>query len=217
MAEIYPSLLNRSLIELKTDVAMLDSYVPGYHIDVMDGIFVPNLTPGVAEVNTIASMSMRTGHWVHLMITNPQLYIQSFLLAPGAIMTFHFESECDVGDMIKLILENNWKPSIAISPKTAVEKIFPFLHLVHQVLVMSVEPGRSGQAFLTESIKKVELLAGYRATGKLSFRIAIDGGINANNIAKLAEKGVDDFAVSSAIFATKDAVEALKMLQERVR
>ncbi len=217
MADIYPSLLNRNLVQLKAELQRLDEYVKGYHIDVMDGRFVPNVTPGVAEVNTIASMSMRTEHWVHLMVDDPYHYIQSLLLAPGGTVTFHFESNCDAGDTIKSIREKKWKPSIAINPKTAVESILPLVHLVDQILIMSVEPGYSGQDFLPEAINKVELLASYRATGKLNFRIAVDGGINAKNIGMLAQKGVNDFAVASAIFATNDAVEALKELQERIR
>lgn len=216
MAEIYPSIISANLADLKEELKRLDPYVQGYHIDIMDGNFVPNLTWGPAMTNAIATMSSRTHNWAHLMVTTPQIYIKPLLLAPGSVLTFHFESACDVNDMIKLILEKNWKPSIAIKPKTDAEKVFPFLNKVHQVVVMSVEPGFSGQDFLPESIKKVELLAAYRSTSKLNFRIGIDGGINNENIALLAEKGADDFAVASAIFANKRPIEALKELQEKI-
>lgn len=216
MAIIYPALNGTDITSIRSSLEKLDPVVQGYHIDVMDGVFVPNMTWGVAGVNVIASQSMRTAHWVHLMVIDPLLYVPSFLLAGGSIVTFHIESECDPKSVIDFIREKKYKPSIAINPKTAVEKAFPLAHLVDQILIMSVEPGHSGQDFLPEVVKKIELLAGYRATSSLNFRIGIDGGITAKNIKSLAEKGVDDFAVASAVFASPDPVQAIAILKEQV-
>jgi len=216
MAIIYPALNGIDITNIRSSIEQLDPFVQGYHIDVMDGVFVPNLTWGVAGVNVIASQSMKTAHWVHLMVTDPALYVASLLLAGGGMVSFHIESGVDVESMVNILREKKYKASLAISPKTAVEKVFPYAHLVDQILIMSVEPGYSGQDFLPDVVKKIELLAGYRAAGSLTFRIGIDGGITAKNIAYLAEKGVDDFAVTSAVFDSPNPVQALDILKKQI-
>ncbi len=213
---LYPALNGTDINTIRPLIEQLDPLVQGYHIDVMDGIFVQNLTWGVAGVNLLASQSMRTSSWVHLMVEDVALYVASLLLAPGSLVSFHLESGAEVEAIIKILKEKKYKTSLAINPKTNVEKTFPYAHLVDQILLMSVEPGHSGQDFLPEAIKKVELLAAYRATSKLNFRIGIDGGIDAENIAMLAEKGVDDFAIGSAIFASPDPVEAITILRKQL-
>jgi len=105
-------------------------------------------------------------------------------------------------------------PSIAINPKTPVEKIFPFLDIIHHVLIMSVEPGFSGQAFLPEVVDKVDTLVSYVQMRGLKCTVAMDGGISQDNIAMLAKKGVQDFGVGSAIFSKPDKVAVLKNLYE---
>ena len=210
---IYPSLLGFDLLIVQPIIKRLDSVCPGYHIDIMDGHFVPVISGEVALANLVVSESSRTHQWVHLMVDFPQSYLKSLLVWPGSIISFHFESKNEVLGVIKTIKEKKWKASVAISPKTAVDKVFPFLNILDQVLVMSVDPGAAGQSFLPEIFEKVQTLVAYRDTSKLPFRIGIDGGVNAENINKLAQLGVDDFAISSAIFKRGDPVEALEILQ----
>ena len=214
---IYPSLLSIERSTLAHVIKTFDPHCSGYHIDIMDGAFVPTTTEGVSLVNFIAETSMRPQQWVHLMVDYPQLFVKTLLMAGGSYFTFHFESKCESSDMITSIREKNWRPSIAIKPKTAVEKIFPLANALDQILIMSVEPGYAGQQFLKESVQKVQKLAAYRATAHLPFRIAIDGGVDATNIQMLAQAGVDDFAVSSAIFAKNDPIKALQELQNLIK
>jgi ribulose-phosphate 3-epimerase len=214
MATIYPSLISADPVNLEHTIKLLDPHVQGYHIDVMDNHFVPNLTWGSDTVNAIAQATIHP-LWVHLMVTNPEDWIGELDLMGGSMVTFHHESPGAGAHLIQHIKEKNWYVSIAINPDTPVEKIFNLLPLVDQVLIMSVQPGFAGQPFMTDVIKKIEPLMGYRASSKLPFRIAMDGGITIHNIAELAQKGVEDFAIASAIFGYPDPVEAIKILQER--
>lgn len=216
MATIFPSLIGSDLLNLESTIKMLDPHCLGYHIDIMDGNFVPNLSMGPMIVNALAKKTKNTDLWIHLMVTKPATYLDSLELPPGAWFTFHIESEVGILNLIKNIREKKLKPGLAISPKTPIERIFPFLNELDQVTVMSVEPGFSGQEFLKSSIERVEALAAYRSTSGEKFKIAIDGGISENNIALLAQKGVDQFAVSSAIFDYADPVRAFEELKKLI-
>ena len=216
MATIYPSLISADLLNLEQTIKALDPYCPGYHLDVMDYHFVPNLTWGPSFIHAIAKA---TGGqlWVHLMVDKPTRWLEELRLPPETILTFHFETIGADLTFIKLIQKKMLLPSIAISPKTNVEEIFSVLNAISQVLVMSVEPGHSGQPFLQESIKKIETLAKYRENNNLNFTIAVDGGINEKNIRLLTEKGADQFAVASGIFNAKNPVEQLKKLNSIIQ
>lgn len=210
---IYPSLLDVSHDRLAEVIQRFDPFVPGYHIDIMDGRFVPNLTRGVAMAQEIASLSVRTRQWVHLMVEDPELPIRAMELVEGSMVSFHIESKSDPRSLIKIVTEKKLIPSIAISPKTNVEAVFPFLNQVDQVLIMSVEPGFSGQRFIVESLEKVRVLAGYRATSGSSFRIGIDGGISSENIRDVLQAGIDDVVVGSALMNSQDPLATLMHLR----
>ena len=143
----------------------------------MDNHFVPNLTWGPMFLAATSRTTYKQ-LWVHLMVDNPQDWLDKLTLPSGSIVSFHYETSATEISMINGIKEKDWLPSIAINPKTDVEKIFPFLEHLHQVLIMSVEPGFSGQKFLPEVVSKVEALNGYRATSGFGFTIGIDGGVN---------------------------------------
>lgn len=213
MAKIYPSLIAADLLNLQKDINRLDPHCEGYHIDVMDYHFVPNLTWGPAFIYAIARA---TEHklWIHLMVDKPQLWIDNLSLSSGNTISFHFETIGEDIHLINHIQKKNCKVSVAIKPKTNVEEIFPLLNMIDQVLVMSVEPGFSGQAFLKDTTGKIEKLQAYRIANKLKFKIGVDGGINKDNLWDLKMKGVDDFAVAHAIFDTQDPVAALKELNK---
>lgn len=213
MATIYPSLYAADLLNIQKEIKQLDPYCEGYHIDVMDNQFVPNLTWGPRVINSISSATERT-LWVHLMVANPRDWLDTLMLPPFSILTIHLESSTkDIRNIIKHIKEKKWLPSIAIKPKTSVKDVFPLLDDIHQVLIMSVEPGFSGQQFLPNTLKKIGSLVGFRQTSGIDFKIGMDGGIGKDNIALLAEKGVDDLAVGSAIFEQSDPIEALQQLK----
>ena len=212
---IYPSLMAADPSHVENEIQLLESYCAGFHLDVMDNRFVPNSALSIDMVNKVAKISSKPV-WLHLMVENPEQFYDAFFLPDDSLISFHIESEIDVYRFVKIIREKKHKPSIAISPKTPLTRIFPFLNIVDQVLLMSVEPGFSGQPFLPESIFRLEELVAYKKQHNYIFRIGIDGGINIHNIKTIVEKGVDDCAVASGIFQHPDHLVALHELLEVV-
>lgn len=214
MANLYPSLISADLLNLQRDISLLEPYCAGFHCDVMDFNFVPNLTLGPAVVNAIATATTKK-IWVHLMIKDPDKMIERLMLPPESIVSFHIETEINIPDTIKHIQEKNWVPSLAINPKTPIAESYKFLEqrLPH-ILLMSVSPGFSGQKFIPETIAKINELVAYKNREKLEFNIGMDGGINASNIALLANHGVDDLAIASGIFGASDPVAQIQELNQ---
>lgn len=210
MTHIYPSLMAADQLNLEKEIQNLKSYCAGFHLDIMDNHFVPNMTWGVATVNAIAQ---RADVWVHLMIDKPMDFYQQLTLRPDTLVSFHIESDIDFFEIIKIIKEKKHKLSIAISPKTPISRIVPFFNIADQVLLMSVDPGFSGNPFLKSSLDRLSEIFAYRQKNNYQFRIGIDGGINKENIAMLVKMGVDDCAVGAGIFHSKDSVAALQELK----
>ena len=216
MSQIYPSLMAGDILNLQREIEILEkSEAAGYHIDIMDGHFVPNLTWGQMFVEAFNRVTIKP-LWVHLMVDDYHRWVDFLLpvLSDNSIVTFHFESKNNFREASVLIKENNLIPSIAINPKTPVEKVFPFLDVIHHVLIMSVEPGYSGQPFLPEIINKIDTLVSACQMNESKVTIAMDGGIKEDNIALLAQKGVEQFAVGSGIFDHTDRVAAVKKLYD---
>jgi ribulose-phosphate 3-epimerase len=213
VARIYPSLISADLLNLAQVLKSLDSQCDGYHIDIMDNHFVPNLTWGSQFVNAIGDAT-DLPLWVHLMVDNPDDWVELLDLPDDSIYSFHIEAVQNAKSLIESIRENKWKSSIAIKPETPVESIFDLLEDIDQVLIMSVEPGFSGQPFLPGTIKKIKPLLRFRDDNELNFTIGLDGGINKHNIEKLVDHGADDLAIASGIFHQKDPAKALKELRE---
>jgi ribulose-phosphate 3-epimerase len=211
MALIFPSLISADLLNLEKELKALDPYCPGYHMDCMDYHFVPNLTWGPSFLEAIASKTTRQ-LWVHLMVDNPALWVENLSLPPQTIITLHIETIRKDQSIIKRIKDKNWLPSLALNPDTDLEQVIPFIPQVYQILVMSVNPGFSGQQFIETTKDKVQALAAYRRSQGLDFKIAMDGGISVDNIKELTAMGVDHFAVAQAIFGALKPVEALKEL-----
>jgi len=214
MAVLYPSLLAADEHSLDKAVRQLETIAHGFHIDIMDNKFVPNTGISVEKTNALAKITYRQ-LWVHLMVEEPESYLNQLQLPADSILTFHIESHKQSSKMINKILEKKWLPGIAVKPKTSVGEVFPFLGSIYQALIMSVEPGFSGQPFLEETLDKIGPLLGYRDTSHLKFKIAIDGGISEKNLAKVVQKRVDEIAIGSAIFDAKvGPVKALQLLSE---
>lgn len=213
MARIYPTLLALDFLNVQKELEKIDAYADGYQLDIMDDHFVPNLTYGPDFVNAVARFTYKK-IWVHLMVDNADSLLDRFFLQPGSVITFHIESKARISETIKHIQSKKWLTSIAINPKTPLEEIFPLLPVIHQVLVMSVEPGFAMQDFLPQTIDRIRKLDGFRQASKLPFRIGVDGGINVHTIGSVVDAGVDDIAVASAIFAAHDSIKALKELRD---
>lgn len=216
MASIYPSLIAAHPLSLYDIIKKLEPYCAGFHTDIMDNHFVPNLTFGADTANAIDAATKKPT-WVHLMVSNPLDWCKTLSLKADSIVSFHLESTKRVDEMIKRIKENNWKISIAIKPKTNVAETFQYLHLIDQVLVMSVEPGFSGQRFLEPMLKKVTQLVHERKKSNTKFIIGMDGGISLQNIDSVIRHGAEDLAIASAIFNQPDPIAALQQLADAIQ
>lgn len=210
---IFPSLIAADQLHLGQVIKELEPFCDGFHLDVMDNHFVPNLTWGPLVVNAIAAYIKKI-LFVHIMAENPEKIIQQLMLKPHDIVSFHSESKSYFNNINKIIREKNALVCLAISPKTDLEQIFSYLPWVDQVLLMSVHPGFSGQTFLKESIERLKALQSYKQQHGLKFEIGMDGGISEDTIYELIQNGATSFAVGSSIFSQKNPVAALKKLYE---
>jgi len=210
--KIYPSLMSADQLNLAEVLRMFDQECAGYHIDVMDGHFVDNLTWGPRLVNTVALATDRHA-WVHLMVDDPTIWIERFELPAGSSVSFHFESPCDLSSVIKRVKEKGWRVGLALRPKTHAEEVSGYLGVIDHVVVMSVDPGFSGQQFLPGVLTKVDWLKEQREKHSHRYLIDMDGGIDRENIVEVASRGVDRVAVGSGIFKKDDPVAALHELQ----
>ena len=212
--EIYPSLISADILNLKTVITQLDSHCNGYHIDVMDDHFVPNLTWGAAFINAIQTATNLPTH-IHLMVDTPQTWSDRLALREGDIFIFHGEAVSDpekIRKLISQVKEKNWKVGLAVNPATPIEIVFEFLPALDHVLIMSVNPGFSGQKFMPEVVDKVKPLVEKRNQDGLVFTIGMDGGIGQDNIGMLAQAGVEQFGIASALFSADDLLATLKKL-----
>lgn len=217
MLQVYPSLLAADPANLENLVAKLDPLVPGFHIDIMDNQFVPNTGIGIEITNTLTKFTVKQ-LWVHLMVREPEPFLDLLHIPAGSIVAFHIEARTNTPRLIQKIVDKGWLPGMALNPTTSVHEVFPYLDRLHQALIMSVKPGFAGQPFVPETLAKIDPLVGYRNTSGLSFKIAMDGGIGLTNIMQLAAKGVDQVAVGSDIFGHPlGAAHAYTLLEEKIR
>ncbi|MFA6320895.1 MAG: ribulose-phosphate 3-epimerase [Candidatus Omnitrophota bacterium] len=205
---IAPSILSADFSKLGQEIKDAEkSGADWIHVDVMDGHFVPNLTIGPVVVKSIKPAT-KLPLDVHLMIENPEKYIESFAKAGADIITFHIEAEDDPREVIKLIKYFKKKAGVSIRPKTPLSAIEPFLSMVDMVLIMTVEPGFAGQQFILECLPKVESLR--RIFNK---HIQVDGGINVSTAAEVRAAGANVIVAGTAVFGTKNYAEAIKNLR----
>lgn len=213
MVQIYPSLMVVDPQDLTKEIDLLRPLCSGFHLDIMDGIFVVNRVWYDAQsVNEVAQIAQKV--WIHLMVQKPDIFYAQLDLPADSLISFHIESEVDFLSLVKTIREKKHRVGIAIRPKTPIENLNMLLNVVDQVLVMSVEPGFSGQPFLNSSLERIIQLVAYRRTHKLSFRIGVDGGVTQENIYDLVRAGMDDCAIATGIFETTDHRYALAHLQQ---
>ena len=205
---IAPSILSADFSKLGQEIKDVEKALADWiHVDVMDGHFVPNLTIGPVVVKSIRPMT-KLPLDVHLMIENPEKYIESFARAGADIITFHIESEDEAKEVIKLIRYFKKKVGVSIRPKTEIESIEPILAMVDMVLVMTVEPGFAGQGFISDCLPKIENL---RKVFKKD--IQVDGGINASTAADVRASGANVIVAGTAVFGTKDYAAAIRGLR----
>ncbi len=214
MIRIYPAVMGINSESMRK-LALLKGHIDRVHIDIMNNSFVHNVTQGSELISQYAEKE-GLYVWAHLMIQDVAPFLGSYELPKGSLVSFHLESSSQIFETIKIIKEKKYKASIAINPKTAIEEVVPYLNVIDQVLIMSVNPGFSGQSFLPEVLKKIDVLVEYRKRTEWHFYIAIDGGVNKGNIKQLAQQGVDEVAVASGIFNNPNPLEVLHDLEDLV-
>jgi len=210
---IFPSLISApDMLDLRSLINKIDGICDGYHIDIMDYHFVPNLTWGPMFANAIRTASHKQ-IWVDLLVEHPETYIPDLQLNHGDSITFHIESEHD-DTIIKQIHDAEYFAGAGISPETPLEHLTPYIEHVDHILLMSVTPGFSGQDFAPNSVARLQQLAKWRSEHNLELYIAMDGGIDAHNITELSQNGANMFAIGSGIFDADDLEHRMSYLQE---
>lgn len=210
---ISPSILSADFANLERDIRLIEKNGADWvHIDVMDGHFVPNITIGIpvtAAIKRITKLPLD----VHLMIENPEKYAADFIKAGADILTFHYEamkSDDEVFELIKFIKSQNCKAGLSIKPKTAPEKISPFLSEADLLLVMTVEPGFGGQKFMPDCAEKIKFI---RKNAPESLIIQVDGGINAQTGQICKDFGTNSLVAGNYIYKSADIKAAIDSLK----
>lgn len=214
MIEIAPSILSADFTKLGEDIRAVESGGAGVlHVDVMDGKFVPNITIGLPVVKSIAKVA-KIPLDCHLMIEEPSRYAVQFVEAGASMVSVHVEADPHLHRTLTAIREAGGKAGVAINPATplvALEEALPFADFI---LIMSVNPGFGGQKFIHTSLDKVRRLKSMIDERGLPTKIEIDGGIDATNIAKVAEAGAEIIVAGSAVYGKGDAANAVRELLE---
>ena len=210
---LSPSILSADFTILGEQLKTIDEAGSEYiHIDVMDGIFVPSISYGMPVIKSIRKATKKVFD-VHLMITEPERYIDEFVESGADIITFHVEATKDSGKVIDMIHEKGLKAGISVKPNTPLETIEPFLEKIDMLLIMSVEPGFGGQAYIEGSTEKIRAAREMMKAHGLETDIQVDGGINLQNLQEVLEAGANIIVAGSSVFKG-DARENVKAFLE---
>ena len=216
MIRIAPSMLSADFLQLEKDVVLVNRHADLFHLDIMDGSFVPNISFGFPVVEAIARKAEKPLD-VHLMIVHPEKYVERFARVGAAMISFHYEAAREgSAALIDQIQALGVQAGIVINPDCPVEAIFPYLDKVDFVLIMSVFAGFGGQRFIPESLQRIRAVkAELRRIGR-DIPIEVDGGVGPDNAAALAQAGASIFVAGSSVFRAEDPVAAIAAMKEPI-
>ncbi len=210
MRIVSPSVLSANFGHLEQEVQMLESSAAEWlHFDVMDGSFVPNISFGFPILRHIKSCTSRLTLDVHLMIVQPERYLQRFIDAGADVLTFHLEATSNVKRCIDIIRKGGAKVGLSIKPGTDIELLREYIPFIDLVLIMSVEPGFGGQSFIESSLDRAHRVKEMIAESNANVIIEMDGGLSSKNSGTAYTAGVDVVVAGSAIFKAEDPQEEI--------
>ena len=212
---IAPSMLSADFLHLEKDVEMVNQHADLFHLDVMDGTFVPNISFGFPVIEAIAS-GARKPLDVHLMIVEPWKYIERVGKTGAAMVSFHLEATRDAGrtsETLALARSCGMKAGLVINPDVPAEDLFPYLEEVDFVLIMSVFAGFGGQKFIPESLDRIAAVRAEIDRRGLNVQIEVDGGVSPENAAALKHAGADILVAGSSVFKASDPAAAIASMR----
>lgn len=213
MIQIAPSMLAADFLHLEKDVELVNEHADLFHLDIMDGVFVPNLSYGFPVVEAIAKKARKPLD-THLMIIEPENYVERFVKAGSAMVSFHLNATKDPDAVLSQIRSLGAKAGLAINPDIPVESLFPHLKNCDYVLLMSVFAGFGGQKFIEATYERVRTLKAELAKQGLEIPIEVDGGVSATNAKALVDAGAEMLVAGSAVFNAEDPAAVISAMRD---